>query len=95
MDRGFFKKGVFFMECNSAIKNRLKRAQGQMRGVLSMMENDASCSDLTTQLKAIRSSIDKTIHLLTTENLIHTIEESLNVKIDNVEEAIDLILKGK
>jgi len=83
------------MKCDVTLKNRLKRAQGQMQGVLSMMESEATCQDLTIQLKAIRSSIDKTIHLLTTQNLIQTIEQDLNVKLDNIDEAIALVLKGK
>ena len=83
------------MKCDYSLKNRLKRAQGQMQGVLSMMENDATCQDLTMQLKAIRSSIDQTIHLLTTQNLIQTIEQDLNVKLDNIDEAVRLIVKGK
>jgi len=45
--------------------------------------------------KAVRSSIDKTIGLLTTQNLIQTIEQKLNVKIDDIHEAVDLVLKGK
>ena len=83
------------MRCDDTIKNRIKRAHGQMSGILSMMDNDAACIDLITQLKAVRSSIDKTIGLLTTQNLIQTIEQKLNVKIDDIHEAVDLVLKGK
>lgn len=83
------------MKCDDSIKNRLKRAQGQMKGVIQMMETEKACIDLLTQLKAIRSSIDKTIGILTTQNLIQTIENKLNVKIDDINEAVDLIVKGK
>jgi DNA-binding FrmR family transcriptional regulator len=83
------------MKCDDALKNRLKRAHGQMKGVLQMMENETACMDLLTQLKAIRSSIDKTIGLLTTQNLIQTIEKKFNVKIDDINEAMDLVVKGK
>ncbi len=84
------------MECDASLKNRVKRAQGQMQGVLKMMENDTACLDLLTQLKAIRSSIDKTIGRLTTENLLQSIEQKEDKPIDRDEfrEAIELILKG-
>ena len=84
------------MECDVSLKNRVKRAQGQMQGVLKMMENDTACLDLLTQLKAIRSSIDKTIGRLTTENLLQSIEQKEDKPIDRDEfrEAIELILKG-
>lgn len=83
------------MKCDNALKNRLKRAHGQMKGVISMMDNDIACMDILTQLKAIRSSIDKTIGILTTQNLIQTIEDKYKVEINDINEAIDLIVKGK
>ena len=82
------------MMCDSTLKNRIKRAQGQMSGVLNMMENDSTCIDILTQLKAIRSSIDKAIGILTTSNLIQLIEESNDVKLNNIDEAINLVIKG-
>jgi CsoR family transcriptional regulator, copper-sensing transcriptional repressor len=83
------------MNCDISITNRIKRAQGQMGGVLSLMDKGASCEDIVTQLKAIRSSIDKAIALLTTTNLIQTIEKENHIKIDNIEQALDLIMKHR
>lgn len=82
------------MKCDSTLKNRIKRAQGQMSGVLNMMDNEALCVDILNQLKAIRSSIDKAIGILTTTNLIQAIENNNDIKLNNVEAAIDLVLKG-
>jgi len=82
------------MNCDTSLTNRIKRTQGQMGGVLSMMENNASCEDIVTQLKAIRSSVEKVIGLLTTANLIQTIERENNVKLDNINEALNLIIKN-
>ena len=90
-----YVKGAVFMRCDDAIKNRIKRANGQMNGILSMMNNDTACVDLITQLKAVRASIDKAIAILTTQNLIQTIEHKFDVKIDNINEAVDLVIKGK
>ena len=83
------------MKCSPELQNRLKRAQGQMAGVLSMMEDERSCNDVVTQLSAIRSSIDKTITLMTTENLINNIEERYGIEIDEVDEAVGLLLRSK
>ena len=74
--------------------NRIKRSKGQMQGVLNMMDSEATCLDILTQLKAVRSSIDKAISILTTSNLIQLIEEKNALKVDNVDEAIQLIVKG-
>ena len=83
------------MKCNKSLQNRMKRVQGQMKGVLIMMENETACMDILTQLKAIRANIDKTIGLLTTDNLIQTIENKFNVKLNDINDAVDLIVKGK
>lgn len=82
------------MKCDPSIKNRIKRAQGQMSGVLKMMDCDTACFDILTQLKAIRSSIDKAIGILTTTNLIQMIEETNDVKLNNIDDAISLVIKG-
>jgi DNA-binding FrmR family transcriptional regulator len=65
-----------------------------MQGVLTMMETENSCIDLVTQLKAIRSSIDTIIGILTTHNLIQEIELKNDIKLDNLDEAINLVVKG-
>jgi DNA-binding FrmR family transcriptional regulator len=65
-----------------------------MQGVLTMMEQENSCMDLVTQLKAIRSSIDTAIGILTTNNLIQMIEKSNDIKVNNMDEAIHLVVKG-
>lgn len=82
------------MKCDSSIINRMKRIQGQVAGVLNMMENESSCKDVTTQLKAIRSSISKVMSLVATTNLIQTIEQDYNVELKNIDEAVDILLKN-
>ena len=57
------------MKCNQDLLHRMNRLHGQMKGILAMMENQESCQDLVVELKAIRANLDKTISLVTTENL--------------------------
>ncbi|MDO4964186.1 MAG: metal-sensitive transcriptional regulator, partial [Streptococcus gallolyticus] len=45
---------------NKDIINRLKRAEGQLRGIQKMIEDDKECIDIVTQLTAVRSSINRT-----------------------------------
>ena len=39
-----------------ALLNRLSRIEGQVRGVRSMLENDAYCIDILTQVSAINAA---------------------------------------
>lgn len=39
--------------------NRLKRAQGQLAGVLRMLEAGRDCEDIVTQLSAVSRALDR------------------------------------
>ena len=39
--------------------NRLKRAQGQLAGVLRMLEEGRDCEDIVTQLSAVGRALDR------------------------------------
>jgi DNA-binding FrmR family transcriptional regulator len=41
------------------VVNRLRRAQGQIGGVIAMIEEGRSCSDVVTQLAAAARAIDR------------------------------------
>ena len=41
------------------VVNRLRRAQGQLAGVLRMLEDGRDCADVVTQLAAVSRALDK------------------------------------
>lgn len=43
----------------AAVLNRLRRAQGQLAGVISMIEQGRDCKDVVTQLAAVSKALDK------------------------------------
>lgn len=44
---------------NKDILNRLKRIEGQVKGIQKMVEKDVCCKDVLIQVSAIRSAINK------------------------------------
>ena len=42
-----------------AVINRLKRAQGQLSGVVRMLEEGRECEDVVTQLAAVSRALDR------------------------------------
>lgn len=44
---------------SAAIGNRLKRAQGQLAGIIRMLEDGRDCEDIVTQLAAVNKALDK------------------------------------
>ncbi|BBX01636.1 hypothetical protein BST36_06910 [Mycolicibacterium moriokaense] len=43
----------------AAVLNRLRRAQGQLAGVISMIEEGRDCKDVVTQLAAVSKALDR------------------------------------
>ncbi len=41
------------------VVKRLRRAQGQLAGVLNMIDDDRECGDIVTQLAAVSKAIDR------------------------------------
>lgn len=48
-----------YAENKAALLNRLKRVEGQVRGVARMVEGDMYCIDILTQISAIEAAMDK------------------------------------
>ncbi|MDT2831858.1 metal-sensing transcriptional repressor [Vagococcus carniphilus] len=83
-------------ETKKKIENRLKRSEGQIRGVLKMLEEDKDCRDVVIQLSAIRSSIDRAIGVIVAENLKDCLamdDLSEDEKEEKIKEAIELVVK--
>ncbi len=43
----------------AAVVNRVKRAQGQLAGVLRMIEDERDLASVITQIKAVSSALDR------------------------------------
>ena len=86
------------MEYDKKIVNRLKRSDGQLHGVLNMMEEGKDCVDIVTQLSAVRSSIDRTISLIVAENLVECVQEDIkdgSTGEERIQQAIQLLMKSR
>ncbi|NOU87423.1 metal-sensing transcriptional repressor [Paenibacillus sp. LMG 31460] len=86
------------MEYDKALKNRLKRIEGQIRGVLGMLEAGEDCREIVTQLSAVRTAVDRTIGVVIGSNLKHCIHEELekgNSPDKVIQEAVELLVKSR
>jgi DNA-binding FrmR family transcriptional regulator len=46
-------------DSRAAVLNRLKRAHGQLAGVIAMVEAGRDCKDVVTQLAAVSRALDR------------------------------------
>jgi CsoR family transcriptional regulator, copper-sensing transcriptional repressor len=48
-----------YSDSKDALLNRLRRVEGQVRGVQGMVTDDRYCIDVLTQISAIQAALDK------------------------------------
>ena len=46
-------------DAQGQVLNRLRRAQGQLAGVISMIESGRDCTEVVTQLAAVSRALDR------------------------------------
>ncbi|UOF89464.1 metal-sensitive transcriptional regulator [Fodinisporobacter ferrooxydans] len=86
------------MQYDDAIKNRLRRIEGQIHGVANMIEQNKNCKDVVTQLSAVRSAVDRAIGLIVANNLAECIRMDMEKGIipdKAIQEAVDLLVKSR
>lgn len=94
----YLKEVIYLNSYDDKVRNRVKRMEGQLRGILKMMDEGKDCKDVITQLSAVRSGVDRSIGLIVSQNLIECIqnangdEEALN---KSVQEAVNLFVKSR
>jgi len=73
---------------------RLRRIEGQVKGIQKMIENDRYCTDILIQIAAVRSAINKVGGIVLENHLKGCVRN--NLKNDNeeiVDELIDIMIK--
>lgn len=82
--------------CNKDILNRLKRTEGQLRGIQKMIEDEKECVDVITQLSAVSSSVNRIMGIIVAENLKNCLENpdsDTETQKQKIEQAVQLIVK--
>lgn len=77
-----------------ALINRLNRIEGQIRGIRGMVENDAYCTDIITQVAAVNAALNSFNKELLA-NHIHTCvcDDIRKGNAETVDELVTLVQK--
>ena len=70
--------------------NRLRRIEGQVRGIHKMVENDRYCLDILNQVSAITSAINQVSLALLEDHTHHCVARA--IKENNGEESIEELM---
>ncbi|MEA2347589.1 MAG: CsoR family transcriptional regulator, copper-sensing transcriptional repressor [Thermoleophilaceae bacterium] len=62
-----------YTENRRPLLSRLRRIEGQVRGVQGMIEDDRYCIDVLTQITAVQAALDKVALELLTDHAAHCV----------------------
>ena len=68
------------MKCEKdakAVINRLKRIEGQVRGLIKMVEDDRPCEDVLVQISSAKSALHKTGQVILECHLRHCVTHDI------------------
>lgn len=60
-----------------AVINRLKRIEGQVRGIQKMVEDDRYCVDILVQISAIQSALKQVGYSITERHIKHCVTDAV------------------
>ncbi len=60
-----------------AITNRLKRIEGQVRGLIKMVEEDKNCEEILIQIGSAKAALHKTGQLILEGHLHHCVLDGI------------------
>lgn len=74
--------------------NRLNRIEGQIRGVKSMLENDAYCTDIVLQVSAINAALNSFNKLLISEHIRTCVAQDIREgRDDSIEDLVNTVTR--
>jgi DNA-binding FrmR family transcriptional regulator len=68
---------VGYTDNKEAVQRRLKRIEGQVRGLQRMVEDDTYCIDVLTQISAATRALQSVALQLLGDHLSHCVQEAL------------------
>ncbi len=75
------------------VQNRLRRIEGQVRGVQRMVDEEVYCVDVLTQISSVVSALEKVGAILLKDHVEHCVRESIE-KGENADEKIEELTRA-
>ena len=81
------------------MQSRLRRIEGQVRGLQRTVGEDRYCIDVLTQVSAVKAALDAVALLLLQDHTSHCVVEAIQAgdgsrKIRELNEAVERLVKG-
>jgi DNA-binding FrmR family transcriptional regulator len=81
------------VEDKKKITNRLRRAEGQIRGIEKLIDQDASMESVIIQMKAVKSALQSIVWILLDNKLSSTNKTTAEDQLEDIKKDITRICK--
>jgi len=78
-----------------ALLKRLKRIEGQVRGLQNMIEEERYCIDILTQVSATRAALDGVALVVMEDHVRHCVREGGDEKVDELMGAVERMVRSR
>ena len=68
---------VGYTKDKAALQARLRRIEGQVRGLQRMVDEDRYCIDILTQVNSVKAALDRAALLLLEDHVDHCVANAL------------------
>jgi len=98
--KGYSERMPGYKSHKPQVKTRLRRIEGQIRGVQKMVEEDRYCIDVLTQVGAIKAALDAFALVLLQDHTEHCVVEAIqsgdgSQKVRELNEAVERLVRGR
>lgn len=81
------------------VQGRLRRVEGQVRGLQKMIDEDRYCIDVLTQVGAVKAALDSVALLLLADHTEHCVAEAIRAgkggaKVKELSGAVERLVRG-
>jgi DNA-binding FrmR family transcriptional regulator len=83
----------------SQVQGRLRRIEGQVRGIAKMVDEDRYCIDVLTQVSAVKAALESVALLLLADHTEHCVAEAIRAgdggdKVKELSGAVERLVRG-
>jgi DNA-binding FrmR family transcriptional regulator len=87
--------GYVRAEHKEALLKRLRRIEGQVRGLQKMVEEERYCIDVVTQVSATSRALESVALGVLADHVRHCVREGGDDKVDEVMDAVERLVRSR
>jgi CsoR family transcriptional regulator, copper-sensing transcriptional repressor len=87
--------GYVRSDAKDALAKRLKRIEGQVRGLQRMVDEERYCIDVLTQISAVNAALDGVALKLLEDHVRHCVREGGDEKVTELVDAVARLVRSK